>query len=158
MLKLDPLWQFIKDGIDELSSEFTAQDHMATIMNANKGKMVVSQENLDANREANQKINQEEMEAKMDTIINGVQEKMEATISSIWSELEETIRNWLEDGLASVDHLIQGLSEELVVKVEEMQLGLQAVMTSFDTRTKNLYKEIRMDIQEAGINIKKRWP
>lgn len=109
--------------MDQLSSEFTAEDHMVTKINANKRKMEASQENLGANMEANQKINQEKMEARMDTV-HLLQEKMEATINSIWSELEETIKNWLENDLASVDQLIQSLSEELVVKVEEMQLGL----------------------------------
>jgi hypothetical protein len=119
--------------------------------------MEASQENLDANMEANQ----EKMEAKMDTVVNAVrekmeavmktdQEKMEAAISSIWSELKETVKNWLEDGLASVGQLIQGLSEEFVVKVEQMQLGLQAVMTSFDMRTKDLCKEFSVEIQESG--------
>jgi hypothetical protein len=63
---------------------------------------------------------------------------MEAAISSIWFELEETIRNWMENVLASVDQGTQGLSEEIVVKVEETQLGLQTVMTSFDMHTKKL--------------------
>jgi hypothetical protein len=66
--------------MDQLRGEFTVQDRMATTVNANKGKMETSQENLYANVEANQKINQEEMEAKMDAAINDVQEKMDAMI------------------------------------------------------------------------------
>jgi hypothetical protein len=79
---MDPLWQFIKDGMDWLRGEFTAQNHIATIINANKGKMEPSLENLDANVEANQKINQEKLEVKMDAAVNAVQEKMEAMMKT----------------------------------------------------------------------------
>jgi hypothetical protein len=64
ILKMDPLWQFIKDGLEHWRGEFiTAPGQIATIIDAIHEKM-------DAN--------QEERDAKVDTIINAIQERMEA--------------------------------------------------------------------------------
>jgi hypothetical protein len=76
---------------------------------------------------------------EMKTTVRASQEKMEVAVSFVWYRLEETIKNPVEDALASVDQWTQGLLEELNVKVEEMQLGLQ---TSLDMWTQSLCEEI----------------
>jgi hypothetical protein len=42
----------------------------------------------------------------------------------------------------SVDHWTQSLHEEINEKTEEMQLGLQAVMTSLHMQTTNFHEEL----------------
>jgi hypothetical protein len=74
------------------------------------------------------KTSQDEMKAT----VRASQEKMEAPINSIESELEGAIKDRVENVLVSVDQWTHGLCEELNVKIEETQLGLQ---TSLDTRT-----------------------
>jgi hypothetical protein len=47
----------------------------------------------------------------------------------------------------------QGLREELISKNEEMWLGLQAVTTSLDMRTKNLREELSAKIEETQLGL-----
>jgi hypothetical protein len=57
--------------------------------------------------------------------VSAIHEKIKAMINSIRSELEETIKNWVENGLDSVDQWTQGIRERLNVKFQ-LYLGLQA--------------------------------
>jgi hypothetical protein len=70
-------------------------------------------------------------------------------ISNLWSAsaVQAAIDNQVEDILASVDQLTQGLSEELNTKIEKTQLGSQAVMTSISIRSQSLRKESDYEIQ-----------
>jgi hypothetical protein len=81
---------------------------------------------------------QEEMKAKIDIR----QKKMEAAIHSIWSGLEETIKCRVEDALSCVGRKTQGHRKELTEKIDETQVGLQAIRTSVDTRTKSIPETI----------------
>jgi DNA-binding ferritin-like protein len=85
---------------------------------------------------------QKRTEDKVDTARSGIQGMMEAAINSIQSELEETIKNLVENILASVDQRTQDLCEELNVKTEESQLGLQAMTMSLNMLTKSLCEEV----------------
>jgi hypothetical protein len=49
----------------------------------------------------------------------------------------------------SVGQWTQSLHEELNEKTEEMQLGLQAVMTSLHMQTKNLHEELDTKILQT---------
>jgi hypothetical protein len=70
------------------------------------------------------------------------------------SELEETIKNWVEDVLSSVNKRTQNLCEELNVKIEEMQLGLQAVMMSLIADTmKDIHEDLDLRIQGTQVEI-----
>jgi hypothetical protein len=62
---------------------------------------------------------QEEMKAT----VKDNPESMELATKFIWSELEETIRSRVEEVLLSVDQRIQGLHEELNVKIKETRLS-----------------------------------
>jgi hypothetical protein len=72
---------------------------------------------------------------------------VETAINCIRSELGETIKigwktSWRQD------QWTQGLREELNAKIEETQLFLQAVTTSFDTQTKkDLQGEFHCEIE-----------
>jgi hypothetical protein len=63
---MDPLWQFIKDGFNQLMSKFiTTQDCMVTVTDTN----------------------QEEMEAKVDTITDTVQERIKFMIRACQEQI-----------------------------------------------------------------------
>jgi translation elongation factor EF-G len=115
---------------------------------------------------------QEEMKAKMDIH----QEKMEAAVHSIRSELEETVKHWVEDVLSCVNQKTQGFHKELIEKIDETQVTLQAVKTPLDTQMnslqetladmrKTLHKELSLMLQvetqttkaKIGISVKKGW-
>jgi hypothetical protein len=52
---MDPLWQFIKDGLNQLNSKFiTAQNRMATITDTNQDEMETSQEKTEAKVDTSQ--------------------------------------------------------------------------------------------------------
>jgi hypothetical protein len=67
---------------------------------------------------------------------------MEAALHSIRSELEKAIKHQVEDILSCVDQKKQGFRKELVEKIDETQVDLQAIRTSVDTQTKSLLKTI----------------
>lgn len=55
------------------------------------------------------------------------QEETKAMINSVWTELEETMKHLVEDILAYVGQRIQGHRKELIEKIDEMQVDLEAV-------------------------------
>jgi hypothetical protein len=73
---------------------------------------------------------------------------MEAATNSIQSELEKIVKNCVHI-LVPVDQWAQGLYEELNIKTEETQLGLQAVTTSFYKRTKSIHEEFSAEIVDT---------
>jgi hypothetical protein len=117
------------------------QEKMEARINANNEKFdilrgsLVSRLNIHPARTVS---TQEETKAKMDIH----QEKVEATIHSIRSELEETIKHRVEDVLSCVAQKTQILGKELNENIDETQVGLQAVKTSLDARTKSLQETL----------------
>jgi molecular chaperone GrpE (heat shock protein) len=67
---------------------------------------------------------------------------MEVAINSMRSKLENTIKHRMEDVLSYVDQKTQGLSKELIEKIDKIQVDLQAVKTSLNTRTKGFQEAI----------------
>lgn len=55
------------------------------------------------------------------------QEETKAAINSVHNELEETVKHLVEDFLAYVGQRTQGLLKELIEKIDETQVDLQAV-------------------------------
>jgi hypothetical protein len=50
---MDPLWQFIKDGFDQLREEFiTAQHRIAVVIHINKKKLKTNEEKMEVKTEA----------------------------------------------------------------------------------------------------------
>jgi hypothetical protein len=109
-------------------------------------------------------VNQEEMRArisaiqyKMEVMIKCSQQEMKAGINSIRAKLEETIKHPVEDILVCVDQRTWGFCKARNEKIDEMQVDLQAVETSFDTRTGSLKDDItdtKKDFHEAIANTK----
>jgi hypothetical protein len=81
---------------------------------------------------------------------------MEGKIDSICSKLEETIKNRVDDVLSSVDWWTQYLCKEPSMKIEGMQLGLQAVTMSLDTWARSLHEEI-LDTKEDLHKVLNLW-
>jgi hypothetical protein len=67
---------------------------------------------------------------------------MEAVIHFIWFELEETVKHWVEDVLSCVDQKMWYLRWEPTEKIDETQVDLQVVKTSFVMRMKNLQETL----------------
>jgi hypothetical protein len=102
------------------------------------------------------------MEAKVDNAINAVEERMEAMVKSGQEETNPTVRAGQKDGScdklhrdgARRDHknrtanVLASVEQRTQTKIEEIHLGLQAVTTSIDTRSKNLREEFDGGMQE----------
>lgn len=84
------------------------------------------------------------------------QKEMKTAINSIRYELEKTIKNRVKDALASVSQRAQDLREELSIKIQETQLGLQAATTSHDTRTRSPREEIGDTTKDLHEKLNRR--
>jgi hypothetical protein len=91
-------------------------------------------------------VNQEKTEA-CHKQMKARQEKVEATIHFIQSELKETIKHQVENVLACVDQMMQGLCKELY-KTDEMQVDLQARKTSLNMQMKG-FLETTADMRKG---------
>jgi hypothetical protein len=101
------------------------------------------------------KAGQEKMGAyqeNMEAVIKCGQEEMKATVRASQRKMGDqyklhSVRNGRDHEKSGghpvvCQHGTQGLREVLNAKIQETQLGLQAVSTTLDTRTKSLHDEI----------------